>query len=129
MGPNYKHDRLSGNFVNLTDTTVNIYEARSGQIWKFPPSSDPLPEVPHFKPDQPLLHYIVEPAVAEDIKASGRSLEDIAIVCNKMIGRHGTEITYLQWGYNPDIKVRLYRGFRKNPRPLHKTHKKSSKRH
>ena len=125
MSVNYKHNRLSGNFINLTDSAAYLYEVCSGQIWTFLPSADLLPETPTFDPDAPLIHYIVEPEVAERLKESGRSLEDIAIVAGKTTGRHNHEITKLVWGKNPSIIIRLYREFKKEP---HGSYEKPPKR-
>jgi len=120
MSVNYIHDRLSASFINLTDSTVCLYESCSGQMWTFPPSTDPLPEAPAFEPGAPLLHYIVEPEMAKQLEESGRSLEDIAIVVGKTAGRHDREITKLVWGKKPSANVRLYRDFKKDP---HKSYK------
>ena len=112
---NYKHDRLSGDLINLTDTTIHLYDVHSGEIWSFPPSTASLPDSPHFEPDAPLLHYIVKPEMAKKLEQSGRSLEDIAIISEKLSGRDGLKITYLEWGKNQTIKVRFYYNFRKAP--------------
>lgn len=114
MNPSYRHNRLSADFVNLTDETIRLYEVCSGEIWTFSPSTSPIPEAPDIKPDAPLVHYIVEPEMAEKLEQSGRPLDDIAIIHHESIGRSGYMIASLVWGKRPSTKVLLYREFKKN---------------
>lgn len=102
----YSLIRLSGELVNMTNEDIFLYEEGSGIIKKIAPSDEELPANPDFV-ERPCVHYICEPRRLEKIKATGRALSDIAVVCSKCRGRNNTLITRLVWGNDPHIEVRF----------------------
>lgn len=110
----YEHVRISDTFVNLTDDVIRTYENATGTIWKFEPEKREIPPAP-TKPskDEEIIHYIVDQEVADSLKASGRPLDDIAVISRQILGRGGIEISYLAWAKDPEIPVSLYDGAHK----------------
>ena len=107
----YEHVRISDTFVNLTDDVIRTYENATGTIWKFEPEKREIPPTPaKLSKDTKIVHYIVDQEVADSLKASGRSLDDIATITRKIPGRKGIEISYLAWAKDPKIPVCLYDG-------------------
>jgi len=106
---NYRHTILSRDFMNLTDERICLYEESSGRIIAFDPIHCVLPpfsEVYAF--EQPPQYYIVDEAKLDEIRNSGRPLEDVAVLKSKSYGRHGAPIGYLVWARNPDIRIKLH---------------------
>ena len=106
----YDDIRLSDLFINKTSEDVFVYDIRDGNIRRFSPSFLPLSKTPLLPSGEPIVHYIVTPELAKEIKVSGRELDDIAILHGSSAGRDGVMISSLLWGKFPEIPVKLYGG-------------------
>lgn len=108
------HIRLTDSVINLTGKHINLYEETSGEIHGFAPMDEEIPAQPvsdlHGKGE--IVHYVVNEDTLEELKRTGRSLRDIAIVGGVGAGRHGIEIASLKWAHDLKIPVRLFRGAR-----------------
>ena len=106
----YSNTRLSDDFINLTDRAIHLYEESNGEIRLFQPSSKQLPKVPVINPDKPVTHYIIDERYLARLNELGRPLDDIAVILLELTGRQGIVISYLYWGKDPEINVKLYEG-------------------
>ena len=108
---NYKNTRITDDLINMTNKPVALYDDRTGEIIRFDPKSVNLPVRPvEDLHRRKIVHYIVDEGKLRMLNALERSLDDIAIVNSKDLGRDGVEITKLVWAKNPKIPIRLMEG-------------------
>ena len=106
----YKNLKFSDWFINMTDEKIYVYDTSSGDICCFPPGAERLPKSPHMEPGTPAIYYILDQNEADALREQGRPLIDIAVIRSKSHGRHGIEISYFNWGENPEVRIELLRG-------------------
>ena len=96
--------------MNLTGERLYLYEESTGDIIEFDPIDCVLPPFSdrYAYGAPPPQYYIVDEEKLEEIRDSGRELDDIALLESKSKGRHNAIIAYLVWANNPEIKVKLY---------------------
>ena len=106
---NYSHTILSRDFMNLTSERVCLYEESTGRIIGFDPIDCVLPPFTEiYAYTRPPQYYIVDEEKLEEIKRSGRPLDDIALLESKSNGRHGVLIGRLVWANDVAVSVKLH---------------------
>lgn len=101
--------KISNNFINVTDETIYLYENTTGLIRGFPPSTDEIPETPHFELGGVVSYYILDLDRIEKVRESGRSLADIAYIDTVSCGRNNIPISYLCWAGDSKTSVILHK--------------------
>lgn len=104
---NYSSSIITDEIVNLTESTISMYEESTGTIYKFSPIST---EEAVFKDLDPAeKQYVVScDYQAEKVVACGASIDNVAILDKQATGRDGKIISYLVWAKNPRIDVKFY---------------------
>lgn len=112
MCNSYRDTRLAYDFVNLTGEDVRVYDAITGNVVFYGAYSyQKLPKEPSsesLSKRDLATHYIVTMNQYQKIKASGRKMDDIAIVYSKSNGRV-ENMVILVWGKNPHVAIALMR--------------------
>ena len=105
-----KSDKFVDRLVNMTGDKIRVYEWSSGDIKKFYPVNIKLPETPIYMPEHENypVFFVLEEDEIKELK-NRRTLDDIAVISNRSIGRNGKEISYLVWAKDMSTHVHLYR--------------------
>lgn len=97
------------NIVNMTDDVIRMYNM-NGSIKSFRCCfGEPLYHVAKNYAGMEILPfcYVLEQDRYEELRKTDRGLDDIAYVSFKAIGRGGATISYLVWGKDPSVSLRL----------------------
>lgn len=114
-----KNIMLVGRVINLTGHKIRMYDDMTGEIFSFYSTGNYLSLLQKYGGHNNCLVndcydtiYVVRRRDIPKIKASGRSLCDLAIITSTSIGRNNKRIVYLSSADRLDVSVRLY-GHRK----------------
>lgn len=101
--------RVANNIINLTDSEIKMYEEQSGCIWKFQPDGKKVPDdfLPDWRHQEAAIYYIVDVKIVNELIRKGRSLEDIAVVKQKAVGRKNKVVSYPVWAGDMKTSVIL----------------------
>lgn len=100
---------FTNEIINLTDKPFRMYEESTGMIPRLMPSSEKLPDKPLPSAKCPSKYYVCEEDVIANLKASGRSLADIAYIRSSGWGRHNIEVSYIVSAEDEKTTIRLSR--------------------
>ena len=96
------HVKNADYFINLTSTEIKVYEDYTGSIWGFPPE-----RYGPVRKNRNNVYYIVTQSLLDLLRKHDFPLDDIAVVSRKDIGRKGKIVSYLTWGKDSSINIRL----------------------
>ena len=109
MCSNDRSVKWAKRLINLTGRSISLYEDRMGNVCTFKPENKKLPNVLISSNNCfPVTIYVVKEERLEEIKKSGRELDDIALALDQDVGRGGILIDRLFWAKDPTIRVRLF---------------------
>lgn len=101
--------------MNLTSTEFKIYEDFSGSIVAIPPEGYKVPDSfysPRQLGETVTTYYVVSNRVLKELVRRGRSLDDIAVIKGRSVGRHDRVVIYLASAEDKSVTIRL-----RNPNP------------
>lgn len=102
----YFHSITVSEIVNLTNSTISVYEESTGDIRKFEPVD--IESVKFEKSNSTEKQYVVDCRFQIfEIIAYGCDIDNISILEKQGKGRGGKIISYLVWARDPRIKVKF----------------------
>ena len=91
--------------VNLTGDEIRIYEDKSGGVRKFLPVGFKVPNSSYSHDKD--VYYVVERRMLNDYLADNRTLDDVALLSERSVGRRNKVVTYLVWAKDREVHIRL----------------------
>ena len=99
----------ASNIINKTSRAFHIYDESTGSIECFYPSKKKIKKHIYTPLNcSPTTYYVVTATEAERIRRSGGTLDNIAVIKDRALGRHNVEVVYLVWAKDPQVKVKLH---------------------
>ena len=98
---------VSSQIINLTGNPFNMYEEVTGDKLTLIVSKEKLPEKPVRR--WPPTFYVVPEEEIDALHKRGRTLNDIAYVCDTGKGADGKTISHLASAKDPRIRIKLKR--------------------
>ena len=101
--------KYAKNLINLTSYEFEIYEDFSGSIVAIPPEGY-VPDSfysPRLLGETVTTYYVVGNRVLKELVQRGRSLDDIAVIRGRSLGRHDKVVVYLASAEDKSVTIRL----------------------
>lgn len=103
----YSRSIVVNEIVNLTNSTISVYEESTGNIWKFEPVD--IKSVKFENLNSTERQYVVDCRFQIfEIIAYGCDINNISILERHGKGRGNKTISYLVWARNPRVKVKFF---------------------